>query len=128
MTPSHRHSAAAINRQVDSPGWYAVDCERAGLSLAVLAPLGNAPQRKSLNSSEKVVCNLGPWILSETNGSSDTGLPHLRAITYFAVIGVMRRNLTCHRHHPDQGCGHPETSTTPSFAVRSPGSSKYLMQ
>jgi hypothetical protein len=49
-----------LNRQ--SHGWCGVNCECVGLSLAVLAPLPSVPQRKSLNWSEKIVCNLGPCI------------------------------------------------------------------
>src|SRR5262245_48443470 len=45
------------------------------------------------------------------------GLPHLEAITHRTIKRVMRRNLTCRRHHPDQGCGNPEASTPPSSPV-----------
>jgi hypothetical protein len=48
-------SAAPFRCRHKKPGWCDVNCEGAGLSLAVLAPLADIPQRKSLNSSEKVI-------------------------------------------------------------------------
>jgi hypothetical protein len=49
----------------NSRGWCGVNWEFAGLSTAVLAPRPGVPQRKSLNSSEKMVSNLCPRILCQ---------------------------------------------------------------
>ena len=112
-------SVAPFRCRHKKPGWCDVNCEGAGLSLAVLAPLADIPQRKSLNSSEKVIggsSSVNRWSESgcaichrvRSGRASGIGLPYLRPIACSTVNGMMRRNLACHRHHPDQGRGQPE--------------------
>ena len=44
------------------------------------------------------------------------------------ITGVVGHNFTCHRHHPEHGCGEQDAATPPSTAVASAGRGEDLVK